>query len=107
MKNVSSCVWLTMFALLGPLVMPSQAGNCPDIPKAISELTVKSNQASLRQEPSSDAVKGVPILEGDKLKVIEHSAKPDQSKSKDTYCWYLVSKIGDPKSGKYYIADSG
>ncbi len=104
MKNVSSCVWLTMFALLGPLVMPIQARNCPNIPQEMTEITVKSNQAILRTEPSSEINQGVSIEEGSKLKVIEHTPKQEQSEANTDYCWYLVSQIDDPET--YYIADS-
>ena len=104
MKNFSGYCWLTVLALWGYFAMPSWAKDCPDIPQNITEITVKDNVATLRKEPKKDSEKGVSILEGDKLKVVDHVHKKDLS-GIDSYCWYSVSKA--PNSETYFIADAG
>ena len=104
MKNFSRYLLLTTLVFSGSFTMPSWAKDCPDIPKKITEITVKSNSATLQKEPKKDSQKGVEILAGDKLKVVDHAHQKDSSKN-DSYCWYLVSKA--PNSETYFSANVG
>ena len=104
MKNFYRYLLLTTLVFSGSFTLPSWAKDCPDIPQNITEITVKDDDATLRKEPKKDSAKGVQILAGDKLKVVDHAHKKDSSKN-DSYCWYLVSKGSKPET--YFIANVG
>jgi hypothetical protein len=97
---------LTTATLLSPIfAFPSWAKDCPEIPKDIKVITVKSDDATLRIEPDKDSDKGFSILANDNLKILDHKSIVDKT-GKD-FCWYKVSAVKDTTKKPYFIADVG
>lgn len=97
---------MTTATLLSPVfAVPSWAKDCPEIPKEIKELTVKSKEATLRTEPDKGSKKGFSIFANDSLKILDHKSIVD--KTGQNFCWYQVSVVKDKDNQPYFIADVG
>lgn len=80
---VATSVVLPTFSL------PSVAADCPDIPAAVTKVTV-ANNPSLRKEPKQGELdKNRPTISaGDSLKVLDN--KPTEN---EKHCWYKVNPV--------------
>jgi len=97
---------MTTATLLSPIfAFPGWAKDCPEIPKEIKELTVKSKEATLRTEPDKGSKKGFSIFANDSLKILDYKSIVD--KTGQNFCWYQVSAVKDKDNKPYFIADVG
>jgi hypothetical protein len=106
MKKLSRYILIVIANIILPTFsFPSLAKDCPTIPETIKEVTVEDNAATLRTEPKKSSEKGLLIVKGDRLGVINH--KPTQDSEGNDYCWYKVSPINDQDNREYWIAGVG
>jgi hypothetical protein len=106
MKKLSQYTLIVITSIILPsFSFPSLAKDCPTIPENIKQVTVKSDSASLRKQPTQNSEKGFVILENDRLKVLD--PKPAGDKNNQNYCWYQVGSLKDTSRNKYWIAHVG
>ena len=105
-KSSFYIVIMATTVVLPTFSLPSLAANCPDIPKTVTEVTVKDNQATLRTEPQYSENNKAPaaILKGDKLTVLAAEGKNGLDQEGKTLCWYNVRPSKDATSVSYWIA---
>jgi hypothetical protein len=107
MKRKSFYFFLLTSSFFVPTItFPGWTKDCPEIPKDITEITVKSNVATLRTEADKASEKGFTILADDKLKVLDHKSTVDKT-GQELFCWYQVSSVRDIDNKPYFIADVG
>lgn len=106
MKKLSQYISIVITSVILPIFsFPGLAKDCPNIPEKLKEVTVKDSKATLRTAPKISSLKGSPILEGDKLKVVD--LNPTKDSEGNDYCWYQVSPIKDSSQTTYWIAEVG
>jgi hypothetical protein len=101
MKKLSLFTPIVITTIFLP-TLPSWAKDCPTIPEQTTEVTVKDDSATLRTEPNKFSKKGLPIFEGDKLKVIDNN--PTKDPEDKNYCWYKVKLLKDSNAKQYWVA---